>query len=205
LHDQLQKSVDQAHPASEENKLLLQQMNLCLEGIAHGNDIQEVVNVEKQFLSNCIRYLNQPGLGTDRQQVQQLKGMADLFGQMSDLALPKLSVTVSRPYKSRDDALKDTTTLIFQSIPRLSLLLREIDKGVERSNQTHLQHTLNEFQEATSHMLPLVELAQTRAKNMPLEVLKRISQEINAAALIDTYDERYGITPEMRQRAGAEN
>jgi hypothetical protein len=204
LHDQLKKSVDQANPASEVNKLLLQQVNLGIEAMDFKNDPPKLLDAEKQFLSNGIRYLtNQLNPPIDSQQTKQLLATADIFSQMVNTMFP--TPVLPRQCTSKNDALKTVQLNFFQHIPRLFLLVREIDSGIERPNQAHLQHALQEYHSVTEHMMPMLELAQERVGRMPLEVLNRVGQEIISPAAIDTYDERYGITPEMRQRAGGEN
>ncbi|MDR2396360.1 MAG: hypothetical protein LBD69_00655, partial [Puniceicoccales bacterium] len=187
------------------NRVFLQQMDLAYEAKLSENDPKKLLDAEKQFLSNGIRYLtdrlNPP---IDSQQTKQLLATAGIFSQMVNTMFPMPAP--KWPCASKDEALKTVQfSCIAQFVPRLSLLVREIDKGVEKSNQAHLQHALDEYRSVTEHMMPMLELAQTRIENMPLKVLNRVNSEIISAALIDTYDEQYGITQEMRRRAGGEN
>ncbi|MDR0755606.1 MAG: hypothetical protein LBE99_01675 [Puniceicoccales bacterium] len=175
-------------------------MDLGVRAIGCKNNPQKLVNIEKQFLSNGIDYLtsrmNPP---IDSQQAKQLLVISDTFAKMANIMVP--TGEPQWPCKSKDDVLKNVQFNFFQHITRLPLLVKEIDKGVERSDENHLQHALKEFQSVTARMIPMLDLAQTRIERMPLDELNKAGSEIISSSALDT-DANHGITQEMRQQAG---
>ncbi|MDR0392895.1 MAG: hypothetical protein LBH52_01545 [Puniceicoccales bacterium] len=154
-------------------------------------------------VQNCISYLtNQLNPPIDSQQTKQCLATAEIFSQMVNAMFPLAAP--EWPCASKAEALK---TILFncttQHIPRLFILIEKINEYVQKSKPTHLKHALDEFQSATAHMIPMLELAQARVERMPLEVLNQAGLTIIAAAEIETHDQKHGITLEMRQRAGA--
>ncbi|MDR0647334.1 MAG: hypothetical protein LBF43_02750 [Puniceicoccales bacterium] len=203
LHDQLQKSVEQANPASEVNKLLLQQMNLGIEAMGLGNNPQKLITAEKQFLSNCIDYsTKQLNSLIDNQQTKQLLVTSEIFSQITNLTFP--TAEPKWPCNSKNDVQQTVQFNFFQHITRLPLLIREIRKGTEKADQNYLWHALEEFKTKTAQMKPMLELAQARVDGMSLKELNEANSEIISAVALPT-DEKYGITSEMRQRAGGTN
>jgi hypothetical protein len=208
LHDQLQKSVEQANPASEVNKLLLQQMNLGIEAMGLGNDPQKLIKIERQILSNCIHYLtNQLNSPIDNQHCQELLTAANIFAQMAAAMIQIPPAAVNPPYASKDEALLMLHTQFSQDITRLPLLMKEIARDVEKDDQNHLRHALEELKTVAAHMIPMLELAQARVDRMTLKEINTVGTNIISAASPRTQptDEKYGITPEMRRQAGGNN
>ncbi|MDR1255084.1 MAG: hypothetical protein LBJ78_03640 [Puniceicoccales bacterium] len=203
LYNQFKKSVDQSYPASEANKLLLRQLGFGLEAVDSKNEINTLIRAEKRFQSTLIDYLtNQLNSSIDSQQVKQLHELANICSKMADLMLK--TAAPQQPYANPGEALFNVSLKFNQHIARLPLLIKEIPKAIERSDTNRLQHTLQEFKTVTATWGPMLALVQARVESMTLTELNNETGDFLSACALKS-DEKYGITPELRRLAGAQD